>query len=80
MNILPLIICIAFHFKARGLKKGLVSSKIKFYLQSEMLSQLVLKNELLVRKQLCTRNKVFNRLEALYRKSSLSIAFKNKSL
>ena len=36
---------------------------------------LVLKNERLIWKQLCARNKVFNRLRALYRKPSFSIAF-----
>ena len=40
---------------------------------------LVLKNERLVWKQLCARNKVFNRLEALHRKPSLSIAFNTSS-
>ena len=39
---------------------------------------LVLKNERLVWKQLCARNKVFNRLEALYRKPSLLIAFNTR--
>ena len=36
-------------------------------------------DECLVRKQLCTRNKVFNRLEALQRKPSLSIVFNTSS-
>ena len=40
---------------------------------------LVLKNERLVWKQLCARNKVFNRLEALHRKPSLSIVFNTSS-
>ena len=40
---------------------------------------LVLKNERLVWKQLCARNKVFNRLEALHRKPSLSITFNTSS-
>ena len=40
---------------------------------------LVLKNERLVWKQLCARNMVFNRLEALHRKPSLSIAFNTRS-
>ena len=40
---------------------------------------LVLKNERLVWKQLCARNKVFNRLEALHRKPSPSTAFNTSS-
>ena len=40
---------------------------------------LVLRNERLVWKQLCARNKVFNRLEALHRKPSLSIVFNTSS-
>ena len=40
-----------------------------------LVNMLVLKNERLVWKRLCVRNKVFNRLEAPHRKPSLSIAF-----
>ena len=44
-----------------------------------LVNMLVLKNERLVWKRLCVRNKVFNRLEAPQRKPSLSIAFNTSS-